>query len=156
MIKYILPFSLFASGAFAADLPKAEQPDFGAEFTQHLQKSADTTTDLKTPQPDFGAEFTKHLPKKETMDDDAKKEALRGFADTHVAEGDYQRALSLLGETPDGTVDWYEVYGSAANGDRNQKKALWAFKEAKKIYESQGNTDKVNEMTALINTLEPK
>ncbi|MFV0321271.1 MAG: hypothetical protein ACK5LE_02675 [Alphaproteobacteria bacterium] len=111
---------------------------------------------VRTPEPDFGAEFTKNLPKKDSMDEDAKKAALRGFADTYLAEGDYVRALSLLGETPDGTVEWYEVYGSAANGDRNQKKALWAFKEAKKMYEAQGNSDKVNQMNALINTLEPK
>lgn len=111
---------------------------------------------VRAPDPDFGTEFTKHSPKKDVMSDEAKNATLRSYADTYLAEGDYERALSLLGSKPDGTVEWYEVYGSAANGNREQSKALWAFKEAKKMYEAENNAAKVNEMNALINTLEPK
>lgn len=83
-------------------------------------------------------------------------QAILAMADTHIAESNYGAALDLLGDNPDGTAQWYEVYGSAALGDRQQAKALEAFTHAQKIYEEQGKSDKVNQMNAMINALTPR
>ncbi|MFV0431369.1 MAG: hypothetical protein ACK5MJ_04230 [Alphaproteobacteria bacterium] len=141
MLKYVVPVAFLALSSYAADLEIKEAPDFGAEFTQFLKNKPSVTED----------ETTKKMP----MSDAAKQEALRGYADTHIAEGNYPEALNLLGEKPDGTAEWYEIYGSASLGDRSQKKALWAYKEAKKLYEQQGNEKKAHQMDVLINTLTP-
>ncbi len=103
---------------------------------------------------DIATEFTKAL--SGAQGDRTTPEAILNFADTHISEGDYSAALDILTDTPDGTPEWYEVYGSAALGDRQQKKALKAYIEAKKLYEQQGNKDKVNQMNAMIKSLSPK
>lgn len=104
------------------------------------------------------AEFTKALqtkkPKKRP--NEMTSQALLNIADTHIAESDYGAALDILGDNPDGSAQWYEIYGSAALGDRQQAKALEAFTNAKKLYEEQGKADKVNQMNAMINALTPR
>lgn len=104
------------------------------------------------------AEFTQALspqkPKK--ISKEMTAQTILNIADTHISESNYGAALDVLGENPDGTAEWYEVYGSAAMGDRQQSKALEAFTKAKELYEAQGNESKVNQMNAMINALTPR
>ncbi len=148
MIKYIITFislGIFPLSVIAEEGERSQQkqPDFGAMFTKALsstEKNAEKAED-------------------EISEEDKIARAQKNilvFADTHIAESDYAAALDLLGETPDGSAQWYEIYGSAALGDRQQSKALWAFTEAKKLYEEQDNSSKVNEMRAMINALTPR
>lgn len=154
-VKKVLP-SEPSNPNFCAELMKSLSSESTKEAKDFISaEEVKTVADL-----DFGTEFTKALsPKNEDYTkDDKKANAAKNiliFADTYIAESDYAAALDILGDTPDGSAKWYEIYGSAALGDRKQSKALWAFKEARKLYEEQGDAKKVNNMNAMINALSP-